>query len=276
MKNPSSTYIANEIDQTRQPVEIYHFWRDGGDDVYYTDGDVSFTYNGNTYSPVPITRGKTLYDTSLSVSKLEMQISIEEDPIPSYLSHNPVEVIWIQVDKLFRDQSPAEGSCIFLGQIRLVNIQGLLAKISCVGFEFFLKQQIPKWVYGPTCNHSLFDDNCGIDNSSSGGYKISATLSAVSSEGFELTSADFGESGLDEGFFTNGEVVFNEYHRMIVEHTGTKVKIRYAIPDLEASDTIDAYAGCDGSIETCRDKFDNVDNFGGHFYIPLDNPATWD
>lgn len=276
MKEPSTTYVGKEESQTRKPVEIYHFWRNGGDDVYYTDGDVSFDFEGNMYSSKPITKGKTLYDTTLDISKLEIQISIEEDPIPSYLSHNPVEVIWVQVDKLFRDQSPAEGSCIFLEQIRSVNIQGLLERVSCVGFEFFLKQQIPKFVYGPPCNHSLFDGNCGIDDSSSGGYKISATLSAVSTDGLELTSDDFGSSELDEGFFTNGEIVFSEHHRMIVEHTGIKIKIRYSIPDLEVTDVIVAYAGCDGSIETCRDKFDNVDNFGGHPYIPLDRPVAWD
>ena len=38
--------------------------------------------------------------------------------------------------------------------------------------------------------------------------------------------------------------------------------------DIQVGDTFDAYPGCDKTLTDCRDKFDNVVNFGGFPFIP--------
>jgi hypothetical protein len=71
---------------------------------------------------------------------------------------------------------------------------------------------------------------------------------------------------------------------------GSTVRLRYPMSELPdwvlptqyyyppdvVGVSIRFYAGCDGSIYTCRDKFNNVVNFGGHPYVPKDNPVTWE
>jgi hypothetical protein len=60
---------------------------------------------------------------------------------------------------------------------------------------------------------------------------------------------------------------------MITDHVGEKISIAYRFSELKDGDTVDAYAGCDGRAETCRDKFDNIDNFLGFPFTPQENPA---
>ena len=160
-----------------------------------------------------------------------------------------------------------EASVIFVGQIKNVSFQGVAASVNCVGFEHFLKQTIPKWRYQLTCNHMIFDSKC---TKAEADYKTTTTVT-LDSTGTELISADF--DALEDGYFTGGKVVFGDEARTIVNHVGSVVTLIYKMKGLEDNDSVDAYPGCDGRIETCKDKFDNLINFLGFPFIPEENPA---
>ena len=77
----------------------------------------------------------------------------------------------------------------------------------------------------------------------------------------------------EDGYFTGGHIIFGDETRTIVDHVGSIVTIMYKFKELEDNDSVDAYPGCDGKIETCKDKFDNLLNFLGFPFIPVENPA---
>ena len=160
-----------------------------------------------------------------------------------------------------------EASVVFVGQIKDVSFKGVAASVNCVGFEHFLKQTIPKWRYQLTCNHMIFDSKC---TKAEADYKTT-TMVTLDSTGTELTSADF--DALEDGYFTGGKVVFGDEARTIVNHVGSIVTLMYKMKELKDNDSVDAYPGCDGRIETCKDKFDNLINFLGFPFIPEENPA---
>jgi uncharacterized phage protein (TIGR02218 family) len=86
-----------------------------------------------------------------------------------------------------------------------------------------------------------------------------------------LTSATF--DTYDDGYFTYGSIEFGSEKRAIVYHVGNTIAIAYAMKELETGNSIDAYRGCNGRIETCRDNFSNIDNFLGFPFTPEENPA---
>jgi len=270
-KNPSVTYISGEASTERKPAEIYHIWRDGGKHYYYTSGDGAVIYGGNTYVPAPISRDTVQYDAETEINTLRITVGRLAEPIPEFITMNPVEILWIDIMKLHRDQSPYEASTAFYGQIRNVTIKGLSADVTCVGFESYLGSPVPVYRYGPQCNWTVFDDNCTLDEDS---YKTEDCAVTVSLDGLQLTSDSF--SGEADGYFTIGNIVSGEHERMVMDHTGDIIQIRYPVSTLATGGNVVIYAGCDGDIETCRDRFSNVVNFGGHPYIPLDNPTTWE
>ena len=78
----------------------------------------------------------------------------------------------------------------------------------------------------------------------------------------------------DSSFYPQGEVRMNTglnagERRQIIKDVGNAVTLQWPFPnDLEAGDTYSIYPGCDKTAETCRDKFDNAENFRGYIYIP--------
>lgn len=263
----SSTYIANEEAIQRKPVELYHIWRDGGGDLYYTSGDVDVVFETNTYTPATIRRKAIERTSDLDTTTLTIQALNLDAPISDFFEINPVEVIWISVSKLHREQDPLEANVIFLGLIRDVAFSGVAAEIHCVGFEHFLNMPVPQWRFQKTCNHKIFDSNCGLDRAS---YKTT-TIITLDATGTQLTSTDFGSQ--EDGYFTGGVVDFENEHRPIIAHTGDLITLAYRMKNLETNDTVDVYPGCDGRPETCRDKYNNIVHGLWFNYIPKENPV---
>jgi uncharacterized phage protein (TIGR02218 family) len=268
-KTASAKFIAAEESSQRLPVELYHFWRVGGTHWRYTDGDVAVVYDSDTYTPATINRGGAKYDAELDVSKLTISASHVTTPIVEYLASNPVEVIWITVMKLHRDMSPLEVSVVFIGQIKSVTFKGSEARITCVGFEHYLRQPVPTFRYQIICNNTLYDDFCTMDKDD---WDVSAVVT-VSGDGLTLTSATFGTKTDD--WFKRGHITWGDYHRMIIGHTGNDISLRYPIVGLETGQTVIAYAGCNKLMATCNGKFNNLLNIFATPYIPVENPSTW-
>ena len=275
MKTHTQDYIDQEEARKRLPNELFHIWREVGDTHWrYTSLDSPVTYGGNQFDPAVINRGSVKYDSQFDVSTLDVTFGYLTDPAIEYIAQNPVERLWIEVLRFFDDVSPDEVSVIFVGQIKNVSFQGNSAVARCVGFEHYLKQRIPKYRFQIGCNNDLFDTFCSTDGGPvAADYKTTTTITAIDADGVVLTSSDFGLQS--DGYYTRGYIKWGYYYRMIVDHTGNNITIRFTIPTLTTGQSIDAYAGCDRQLATCRSKFNNIDNFFGHPWIPLDNPATW-
>jgi len=204
----------------------------------------------------------------LSANTVKVRASFLTDPVVDFIAQNPVESLWIQISKLHRDQSPLEANILFTGQIKTVRFKGNIGEVECVGFEWFLNQRIPKYRFQPHCNNTLYDGYCDVTKAS---YTHSVTVSGLSDDGLTLTSSGFDSQA--DGYFKNGYILYDDYYRSITYHVGDTITISYKIIPLTVSGSITAYAGCDLTAETCRDRFDNIDNFFGHIYIPLKNPT---
>jgi len=271
MKDVTQDFIDNEEADKRKPAELYHIWRDGGEHWRYTDGDVDITFNSEDYTQATLSRGSVTYDNKLEVTTLEVKAPYIENPVLEYIATNPIEILWISVTKLHRDDL-TEGDVVFIGQIKAVAFQGITASVSCVGFEHYLKKSIPTWRYQLNCNHTIFDTLCTLTEST----YLTSTAIVLDATGTQLSSSDFGLES--DGYFTGGEVRFGDEARTIVSHIGNTIIIMYKMKELVTTDTVSAYPGCDGRAETCRDKYSNIVHFLGFPFIPVENPAlriTW-
>ena len=267
MKDVTDTYIAKEEAAKKKPVELYHIWRDGGEHWRYTSGDTPVVYDGYTYSPAVLERGSVTHDSEMGVTTLSIQTAVVEDPVLEFIAVNPVEILWISVMRLHRDQDPLEASVVFVGQVKNVSFKGTAAAVECVGFEHFLKMPVPLLRYQPTCNWKLFDSRCGKSKAE---YKVTAVVT-LDDTGTILSSATFGAES--SGYFTGGLVEFGDTYRTIVASSDDTITIAFPFPDLEDGNTVDAYPGCAGRVSTCKDKYDNLLNFLGFPFIPVENPA---
>lgn len=266
MKEASEEYIAKEAAAQRKPVELYKIWCG---DVYwhYTNSDAPVDFEGQTYQPAAISRGSMEYNSALDVSTMKFQFAAITQPVLQYIAQNPIDITWIEVSRLFRDMDPLEKGIIFIGQIKAAGFKGTQAEVEGVGFEHFLKMPVPIFRYQRNCNHHVFDAGCALNK---GDYKVSVVI-ALSAEKIVITAEEFG--AFDNGYFIGGLVEYGAEARAIVAHAGNDITLAYRMMQLEDGHTVDVYPGCDGRVETCRDKFDNIAHFLGFPFIPDENPA---
>ncbi|RLA02591.1 MAG: hypothetical protein DRQ42_00175 [Gammaproteobacteria bacterium] len=270
MKTPSDEYAGKEEAKIRKPIELFHFYDDLTLDQRFCSSDIAISYGGNTYEPATVTRGPIEYNAELEISKMVVTTDYLNPAVSQFIAQSPTQQTWVQVLKLFSDQTPYEVDVIFVGQISTITLSGTKAEATVVGFEVYLNRPACILRYQNQCNHNLFDEGCGLLEDD---YGIAKSISSVSSDGLtidfvSLTEAD---SYFTLGFIRVGSGATVDY-RMIVSNIGDSISVRYKF-NTSPSGTVYLYPGCDGDLSTCTDKFSNEDNFLGFPYIPEINPT---
>lgn len=124
--------------------------------------------------------------------------------------------------------------------------------------------------YGITCDAELYDSRCKVVRAS---FTYEGVVTTVTSR--KVFDIDFGTSALDTGFLDGGELLFtsgnNDGYRMEIHTFDTSgVTLFQAMArDVQVGDTLEAYAGCDRTKDSCKLKFSNLPNFRGHgLHVP--------
>jgi uncharacterized phage protein (TIGR02218 family) len=274
----SADYTAQEQAVERKPVELYHIWT-AYDHWYYTNSDLPVTYGVNTYVPAVLSRGALEKDSQLQATKVTISFAYLQEAVAEYIAENSVDLTWISIMRVFRDQTPVEAAVIFIGHIGDITFKGQQGQVDCVGFEFFLSKPIPGYRYQPQCNWKVFDSRCQLVAAS---YTVEYSIVAVSDDGlaFQIDS----NVPWTEAVYYGGQVwryyqtepggVYHIEKRMIAWANVNAFGLRFKFRTLNVGDTIYISPGCDGTIGRCI-WFNNIINFGGFPFIPLDNPVAW-
>ena len=127
---------------------------------------------------------------------------------------------------------------------------------------------LPPSVYQPQCLNTVFDENCGLLRTS---YENAGTVS-VASGALRLT---FGHTlPLPAGHFDLGAVEFISganagVRRTVRVHTASQVTVLQPWPNVvSVGDGFVIYRGCDLTMATCRDRYNNLSHFRGHPFVP--------
>lgn len=268
MHSTSSSLIALETNQKRNFVNLFHFYI-GSTHYYYNNSDQVITYNGNVYSPAPISRRSVTYESTIKSTIMTLNVSKINAVASQVLAIYFPALVFCDVIQISLDQDPYEGFTIFSGIILDISMVGADASIKVASYDYLLNAPIPRWRFQLQCNHALFSSDCGLNAED---YAVSASVT-VSGNGRTLTSEIF--AGYDDDYFTYGHISYDCHYRRIVSHTGNEITIAIGIYGMTGSISLTAYPGCDSLVETCYSKFNNVAKFMGFPEFPLDNPVLW-
>lgn len=168
---------------------------------------------------------------------------------------------------------------IFAGSVGEVSRGRTEFKAEMRGLSHALNQERGR-IYQRSCDADLGDARCTVDLTSPT-YKGNGTVDGVA------TNHTFSASGLgsyQDGWFTGGKVAWatggNAGAVMEVKfHVNNGAEVSFELwqtmPfDIAIGDTFSVTAGCDKSLATCRDRFNNVPNFRGFPYIPGNDAVT--
>lgn len=257
------TYDVRETSrQSGEPIELYEFaW--GENLLRVTSAKTTQLYNSYLWQPALIQRGSIDFTTEKGRNNLKLSV-VRDFPIADlFRVMPPNDVIVVTVHRFHTGDS--DGAVIWSGRVLNCEWTGSTASLNCEPISSSLQRVGLRRMYQRQCPHVLYGTACGVNKSS---FNAVATLSAVS--GVTLTSTAF--DGFADGYFAGGFIEFGSERRFITEHTGGTITINLPLYELEVGDAVTAYAGCNHSLTTCHDKFNNALNYGGMPYIPTKNP----
>ena len=283
MKSTTSavtTLLAAAIASPDAPlvfVECYTFTLATGAVYTWTSADYAVTYNSLTFSASgPLVAGlKYKAGCTLEVDKQEITIAarpsdlINGAPALYALRDGAFDGATAQRDRVFLSApggTVVGGVTMFKGRVATVNGVGRTKASLTVASELVvLDQDMPRDVFQPTCNHTLYDSGCGIPR---GTYAVSGTAGSGSTASSVLT-------GVAAAIHAQGSLVFtsglNANLRATVKSVavGSALNLMYPLPFAPAAgDAFTVYAGCDHTPTTCQATFNNLDNFKGFPFVP--------
>jgi len=252
--------------EANQFAELYEFYFPGGKVYYYTSFYKDIEYNYQIYSAVPMKRGRIEgYVNMFHSDKLEIT-SRPTKALREYVSNSTLLYVKVLIFKL--DLASGERKLIFAGTGRGVSMKDDFISLSLSPISSVFDFKIPKFIYQTFCNNILFDKRCGLAR-----YEFEVKTSVIMNSDGSLTASAFSEK--PDGWFTGGFVSYEDEYRLITNHSGDTIYLQAPFNTDITGKIVRAYPGCDGSPSTCKNKFNNLDNFTGFPYIPSDNPVVW-
>lgn len=262
------TFPADEKSVTQsRPIELYEFT--APNNTYrYTSWYKDYSFGGDTYTAVPLSRTDVAGTSQNDPPAVDITCDDELQIVVDFLRTQERSLTL----KITRVQQVSGASLVWWeGEVSAITVQhGGRAKIrSESDFGNKLDSAIPGVSFQPLCNHRLYDARCTVLESA---RTTSTTIDSITDSVTIVVNA------VGANTHKNGELIHTPSgeRRLIVDQSGTTLTIASPFPDsasVSATDAVDVLEGCDHTVQTCRDQFSNVENFGGHPYIPSINPV---
>lgn len=273
MKNISpalSAHLAGEVTTlascwklTRRDTTVFGF----------TDHDQDIAFESVSYKAATGFTPSTIQNSaSLSVDNLDVEGILQDgaitegDILAGKYDFAEIEIFQVNYNDLAQGALKLRRG--WLGEVSLQR-QQFIAEVR--GLTQCLSQTIGE-LYAPLCRAALGDDRCKIDLS---GFTVTGSVTTV------LSSQEFYDTSLtqDSGTFSAGLISFTsganaglsmevkEY--ILTAGSGGQVVLALPMPhNLLMGDTYSLTQGCDKTIQTCFERFNNVVNFRGEPYVP--------
>jgi uncharacterized phage protein (TIGR02218 family) len=272
------------IGTTMPKVWLYQFTV--GDVVeQWTSHESSVVIGTESFAPARINHGDIVSSINGSRDSVSITIGINESRIVLAALGRMVYGR-VKVEIVVADRSGGEargGRVVFAGEVESLKASGATATLSCKPWPGLSEVRIGRFRIQPTCNHILYSEGCGILTDD---LRYDAVLADPGGTGWPFV---FGLTGLARHAGSPLIVTENWFAGGWMEVGTDKVQIRASAephsgvlnvtmardpnPFPNAGSTVRLYPGCDGRWETCRNKFSNGLNFGGHPHIPVANPS---
>ncbi|WP_245450927.1 DUF2163 domain-containing protein [Methylobacterium brachiatum] len=287
MRTADSTlaaYLANLRAKADKPLlmaDCYTFTLLSGLILTYTDADVPVALNGYTYLADTVLVDGLRYRCTTGLDVDQQRITVSARPTDTVggvpflvaLREGVFDGCTIRRDRaFFTDWSapPIGGVTLFTGRLSSVDQVGRTSATLTVASELTLLDiDLPRNVWQPTCNHTLYDTGCRL---------VRQAYASAGTAGAGATTTFIPWTGASDAL-TQGTVTFtsggnNGVSATIKMADTSGLTLAYPLPTLPtAGDAFTAYLGCDHTLSTCRSKFANEANFRGFPFVPTPEAA---
>lgn len=252
--------------QDSRPVEIYDF-EFFTQTMRRTSYMRDFSFGGNTYIAVPVRRSAVAVMSSQDIPEMTVELAMDDDVVAAYAGVGiPPQKCKVTIRRV--QQTSGVARQLWSGYVSYCTHKKMTAVLRVASaFDDPLRCELPAVVVSRNCNHVLYDAQCRLTRAS---FAQAATVNTFS--GRDLTLSTVG--GNPDGTYDFGELIHTASgeRRTIITQVGTLVTLDLVLPNtFDAGDAVTIFQGCDKTVLTCRTKFNNVGNFGGHPHLTPSN-----
>ena len=281
---PASTALISLLNSSEQFImaDLYSFTLVGGSVLRYSAAPTPLTANGQTFALGPkFERSKTKVVIGVQVDELEVKVYSESTDLIGDLPF--LQAAWqgqldgalLQLERAFMpvygDTSPGT-VVLFAGRISDVDCSRTGNDMKCRSHLELLNMQTPRRLWQPACTHIFGGPMCQFDRTS-----LAANFSAgAGSTQTVITNAPNSATPFAQGTITGLTGSNAGLSRTVAGYAnGSTVTVKVAFPfPIAAGDQFELLPGCDRTITTCTNVFNNAVHFGGFPYIPTPETAV--
>ena len=247
---------------------------------YYNSGGYDLTYDGKVFqgTGAHIKRDRTRLTMGTEVDTLGVEIMAGADiiigglPLVVAAQRGFLDGAHFIVDKAFID--PDDKTVIghvnmFTGRVSNAETTRSRAELTVTSDLELLNISMPRTLYQPACQNDLYDSVCGVNRS------VYAKTGTAGSSATTLDVPISGEaSTVAEGYWNLGGVIFisgilKGIARTVKKNISGIITLANPLPSApSAGDQLIIYPGCDKTVDTCQNKFGNLDQFRAQPFVP--------
>lgn len=271
-------------------ADIWTITLNGGGVVRWTSHDADIIAGGNRFVSGPeIDRDSISEKTGVEVATMKVTLTggdsdlINATPVISFIAAHGLDGASVKLERAYApdwstdaagNPKPVTGTVIrFAGKVTSIDsVMGATAEFTVSSWLVLLNTNSPRNHYQVGCMRTLYDAGCGVNP---------ASFSNVGTVGSGATTVGFG-SGLTgaAGYYSQGRVLFLTGANAGISRTvkindgsGNFSLIKPLPAAPAAGDTFRAYAGCDLTRTTCKNKFNNLARHKATPFVPLPTTA---
>ena len=268
------TYDSQEKSaQGGRPVEIYTFTAPTFT-YRFTSYDEDVVFGGNTFTAIAIEHGNATKVPIGQTRELIVTMPRTHELVGKLRNNGiPVRGIEVRIESFHSPDAPTASREVWRGDVAGVETDNQHAKLRVPSAtDDRMNVRLPIVQAQRQCNHALYDRGCTVSRLLAANFINTAVNGAPVGVTIVVDSLGANPNGWAKG----GDIVrtADGERRSVVEQVGTTITIDVPFATLADNDEVQVFAGCDWLIDTCLTKFDNVDNFGGHNEMPMNNPTA--
>ncbi len=279
--SPALVALLNGADRFVM-ADLYTFTLVDGETLRYSAAPTALSVGGFTFAIGPkFERSKT--KTVIGTQVDELEIKIYPEPTDLVGSFSFLEAMWLgQFDgalvQLERAFMPAYGDTspgtviLFAGRVSDIDCSRTGVDLRCRSHLELLNIQMPRRLWQSSCTHTFGDAMCLFDRTA-----LQATIACLA--GSTQTAIATGVAPSPTTLYDQGTIIAVDganagASRTISQLAGGIVSVRKAfLSSIATGDLFQLLPGCDRTVATCTNVFNNAVHFGGFPYIPTPETA---
>lgn len=248
------------------------------DDVIfrYTDADEPVWFQGEEYTPEPITYSDVVSDGTLKKATMDVESRYGLRPAKVFRVDPPSFVTTLSIWEANFTDKDREFRLVWSGRVLNCKIEGAKAKFSCEPLSTTLSRPGLRRNYQRPCPHALYGGLCKAARVEQSVSWVSGTSNqwTVTKPASGYISSESYEGGLVS--WVDGEGLTRFQTILTAEESGGNLVlgVNRAIAPSSTPTGLKVVKGCNHTEDACSNWHGNIQNYGGCPFIPSETPIN--